>query len=363
MDFYEIDFLSVGSTTSGDAIALRYGLRNEDPKIIQVVDGGYLEDGAKLCSHIRKHYGANNGEVPTHIDHVVLTHPDGDHANGLRTILQEFTVGTLWMNRPWVYSEQLLEAFEYNYTLEGLRRRLRSNFPNVAALEDIADERGIEIRAAFSGAEIGAFTVLAPSFERFLQMVVTAERTPEGARQATILGEVFEVVRDIVGYLGAIWGSENLKGGDGATSRENEMSIVQIANICDRNILLTGDAGVEALSEAAIVAKALGVSLPDIKVFQVPHHGSRRNLNSDVLDLWLGERLDTSVENMRFSAPISAGSDDDDHPRKSILRAIHHRGGKPVVTKGKNLCCSHNSPDREGWSTAETIPYPDDQED
>ena len=112
--FFEIDFLEAGEKGSGDAIALRY--REEDePNYIHVVDGGYKDDGKKLIEHIEKYY-----DRPSKIDHVVLTHPDGDHAAGLEAVLEEFEVGTLWMNRPWEYVEDLLELFEYDYTTDGL---------------------------------------------------------------------------------------------------------------------------------------------------------------------------------------------------------------------------------------------------
>ena len=92
-DFIEIDFLEAGDKGSGDAIAIRH--RRNDIDWIYVVDGGYTDDGQKLVDHIRNYYGD-----PGYIDHVVLTHPDADHASGLATVLNELNVGRLWMNRP-----------------------------------------------------------------------------------------------------------------------------------------------------------------------------------------------------------------------------------------------------------------------
>ena len=87
--FVEIDFLEAGQKSSGDAITLRYRDDN-DVDHIHVVDGGYTDDGDRLVDHIRKHY-----DSATSIDHVVLTHPDGDHAAGLKKVLDEFDVGTV----------------------------------------------------------------------------------------------------------------------------------------------------------------------------------------------------------------------------------------------------------------------------
>jgi phosphoribosyl 1,2-cyclic phosphodiesterase len=93
-DYFEIDFLDVETKKSGDAIALRYSLGGQT--FVHVVDGGFLDTGVELANHIRRYFG--NGVV---IDNVVVTHPDGDHAAGLQTILEEFDVGALWMLRPW----------------------------------------------------------------------------------------------------------------------------------------------------------------------------------------------------------------------------------------------------------------------
>ena len=267
------------------------------------------------------------------------------------------------MNRPWVHVEELKPRFQYDYTTEGLIRRLKSNFPNVADLEKIAMDRQVTIRPVFQGDSIGAFVVLAPSRSRYLDCVVDSDKTPEPKREAQILDKVYERAVAFVRKIAALWGQENLKGDSDGTSPENEMSVVQFANICQQKILLTGDAGVEALSEAYEFAKVLHVALPGIDRFQVPHHGSRRNLSSEVLDKWLGPKLDrASGIAGRSVALISANRNDKDHPRKAVVRALIHRGAKPFQTLG-TLCSYYNSPKRDGWSAAERLAYPEDMEE
>lgn len=194
-NFYEIDFLEAGESKSGDAIALRYGVLDLD-ETVHVVDGGYAKDGELLRDHIKKYYGN-----PTYIDHVVLTHPDGDHAAGVHTILENFEIGCLWMNRPWEYVDELLPLFNYDYTRNGLIQRLRKDFPHTASLEELAEEKGIEIREVLRGDSIGEFTVLAPSHERYLQLIVDSEKTPEPEREATVAGKIYEAVVSAVEKL------------------------------------------------------------------------------------------------------------------------------------------------------------------
>src|SRR3546814_4468000 len=69
------------------------------------------------------------------------------------------------------------------------------------------------------------------------------------------------------------------------------MSVIQYACLEGSRILLTGDAGRDALNEAADFAPYIGLVLPGIERIQIPHHGSRRNVSTEVLDRWLGPRL------------------------------------------------------------------------
>lgn len=178
-DSIELDFLAVETSKSGDAIGVRYELNGRTR--IHVVDGGYLETGDRLVEHIAEHYGTSK------VDSVVLTHPDSDHANGLRKVLERCEVGELWMHRPWLYAEELLPRFETYNSADALRSRLRKLYPGPAALEDLALEKGIPIRDPFQGAYIGDFLVLAPTRARYLDLVVASERTPEAAKDSTLI--------------------------------------------------------------------------------------------------------------------------------------------------------------------------------
>ena len=142
-NFVEIDFLAVETAKSGDAIAVRYSV--DGVTKVHVVDGGVLEKGDKMVEHLKVHYQT------THVDHVVLTHTDQDHVNGLRKVLEQCTVGCLWMNRPWLYAEELIGRFETYNSVDALRRRLRSAYQAAASLEELAIEKkflsGLHCRA------------------------------------------------------------------------------------------------------------------------------------------------------------------------------------------------------------------------
>ena len=346
-DFIEIDFIEAGVSDSGDAISIRRRYNGGDS--IYVVDGGYEDDGQKLVNHIRTHYGQRY-----YINHLVLTHPHADHFGGLETVFREIRVDYLWMNRPWRHVDLLMPMFKYYQDRNRLIARLKRDYPKVAELEEIANERGIEIRDAFQGDTIGEFTVLSPHKTTYLHLVVGSDKTPVPLNKSTaLLGESVSP---------AAWGEENLKGDTEGTSEENESSIVQFASICGKKILLTGDAGVQALTKAHQAACQMGLPIYPLHWFQVPHHGSRRNLSSDVLDKWLGERLSGPVSDPAKQAVISANQNDEEHPKKAVVRAMIHRGRRVFQTNGTLHTYSSGAPDR-GWTTAIPLEYPQEQED
>lgn len=363
-DFYEIDFLAVETAKSGDAISLRYEVNGF--YYIHVVDGGFTETGDALAEHVIKYYGN-----PDFIDNVVLTHPDGDHACGLKRLIESntFGIGQLWMNRPWIYVDDLLPHFKGYTSRDALARKLREIYSHTADLEEAALQRGIPIRESFQGSVIGAFTVLAPSKSRYLELVLDSPRTPDRVQtKASTLSALLEnTLRSIgkvaVNLFRSAWGEETFS--SNGTSRENEMSVIQYAYLNERKILLTGDAGREALTEAADYAPWVGLSLPGIDKFQVPHHGSRRNVSTEVLDRLLGPRLAQRPPDDwgLFSSMISSAAADLHHPRKSVIRAMRHRGGRVIATEGTTRYWFDGIDLRPNWSYSTSIPYPEEQEE
>lgn len=355
-DFFEIDLLDVETAKSGDAITVRYSVNGQ--VYVHVVDGGYVDTGDKVIEHLEKHYGT------TSVDHVVLTHPDQDHANGLRAVLENCKVGRLWMNRPWLYAGELIHRFQTYNSVPALERRLREAYSASATLEEIAQRRNIPISAPFQGAAIGAFQVLAPTRNRYLDLIVDSEKTPEVATESYALdaiGELFgKAIRAAANLVKAAWGDEYFP--PSGTSAENEMSVIQYGLFNGKRVLLTGDAGRYALNEAADYAPMVGLTLPGIWTFQVPHHGGRHNVDTAVLDRWLGQRHEVRPESPKWLAICSSALADEDHPKKSVERAMVHRGGKFCATEGSGLRVSLNL-ERPGWVPRADRPYPETQEE
>ena len=283
--------------------------------------------------------------------------------------LEHFSVGALWMLLPWNYVDELISRFDRYTNPENLKKKLREAYPYLVELEKIANRKGIEIRAPLQGAQIGAFTVLAPSRARYLDLVVTSAKTPTAA-QDSLLSRAEKLFADAAraakSFIQGAWGEERFP--EEGTSNENEMSVVQFARLCKQGIVLAADVGRDGLTEAADYAPHVGLVLPGgVHRFQVPHHGGRHNVSTEILDRWFDARLPypPAPGEESFTAIISAARDDEDHPRKVVVRAFKHRGAKLVSTADGNSTkrTSYNAPERNGWGPAKLLDYPTDMEE
>lgn len=338
---FEIDYIPVGDgERSGDAIILRYGNLHgsRDEYKIVVIDGGTLETGKEIVQHIRQYFDTDI------VDYVFSTHLDMDHISGLRIVLKEMEVRYLLMHIPWEHAEETTDLYKETLSSAELESKLQKSLDQVRDLEEIAIEKGIPIYEPFAGMTIGnEIHILGPSKVYYQQLLCDFRDTPEAKSSIEqilkTLSKAKELVEDAL-HL-------DLLGDSGETSAENNSSTVILFTIDGHKLLLTGDAGIPALTAAADYAEQESISLIDLRFFHVPHHGSKHNLGSSILKRIRGE-----------TAYISAAEKSEKHPSKKITNALLKNGFEGVyVTQGKTLCHSHNAPDRLGWSAASQIPW------
>jgi len=345
---YEVDFLPVGNS-NGDAICIRYGT-DATGYTIHVVDGGYADTGQAVVDHIRQYYGA-----PGFVDHVVLSHADQDHASGLMTVMERCTVGALWMNRPWLYAAEIIDNFHANYTVQGLWKTIREAYPLLVELERIAISKGVPIYEVFAGTQIGAFTVLAPTRQRYLALIPELDRTPTSYADAKkTTGQILaEALRKAVKWVESWW-AENLDENPPPVSASNETSLVQLGMIDGRTILLTADVGPVGLTEAANVAAHYGVLSPP-NVVQIPHHGSRRNVTPTVLNRWLGPPVAEGTN--RGTAFCSVGLNKPEYPRHRVKNAFLRRGYGVIATRDTWKSSYYQLPPKPGSVPVASEPF------
>lgn len=359
----EIEFLPVGNASKpGDAIIVRYG--SPEANELMVIDGGNLETGEMLVNHLRKYFGQY-----VSLAHVLLTHSDGDHASGLRTLLSEIPVSNLWLHLPWTHAGASKPYFaNKTWTEIGLAAAIKKEYDIISDILSIATNKGIPIREPFVGQKIGPFYVLSPYQEMYELLLPQFDRTPEpdqaaieaknwwiGAKHASIFSSLLEkAVAKVQTWVSESWDHELLKDG-GITSASNESSVVLYAN-CDegQRILLNGDAGVCALTVAAYFAEQNNFPLQQFTFVQVPHHGSRRNVGPTILNRLIGP-VQPQGNSPRFTAFISSPAKDDIHPRKMVVNAFLRRGGRVIATQGQPKIHYGGFPQRAGYVAVESM--------
>ncbi|MDN3029432.1 hypothetical protein [Streptomyces sp. S.PB5] len=352
---YEIDFLPVGEESKGgDAIAIRFGnLRGvRAEQTVMVIDGGYTDCGDALVEHIKKYYATDR------IDIVVSTHTDQDHICGLKTVLETMHVSQLLMHLPWEHSAEMERARTSESWREKLNDPARRMLEAAMELEAIARERGVGVVEPFAGvgSKDGIFSVLGPSetyYEQLLTELVaqTAKSVAQLAYESA-MRKLLEAGKKLVPET---WLHETLRD-DGTTTPTNNASVVSLLEADGRKMLLTGDAGIPALTRVLDGLEENGFSPGDLPFVQVPHHGSRNNVGPTMLDRLLGPPAE---DIRRGIACVSAPKKNPDnrHPAKKVTNAFLRRGYPVYATQSASLQYSHDAPARSGNRPAQSLPF------
>jgi beta-lactamase superfamily II metal-dependent hydrolase len=338
----QIDFLAVNSgEKSGDAIALRYGdFANKQNQMIVVIDGGTLQSGKDLVDTIKNEYGT------TYVDLVICTHPDADHASGLREVLNNCSVGELWIHKPWEHSEHICHLFhDGRITDNSLSERLQDAYNYAYELVQIAERKGISVREPFAGREFdnGIIQVLGPDVEYYRDLLPTFTKSPQ-LKENALLKAFNALTEKAATWLEETFDIETLDD-SGVTSSENLSSAVVLLTLNGEKFLLTGDAGIESLNRVIQYAGDNNIDISNIRFMQAPHHGSQRNISPYICD---NIKCDTVY--------ISASKESIKHPSKKVINAFTRRGASVFSTEGQGIMHQVNAP-RTNWRALAPHPF------
>jgi beta-lactamase superfamily II metal-dependent hydrolase len=354
---YEVDFLPVGQSKSGDAIALRFGnltgARSEQRVV--VIDGGYTETGKTLVEHIKTYYQTDR------VDLVISSHPDFDHSAGLEVVLEQCEVGTLWMHQPWQHTTDIAKAFkDGRITDNSFGESLRKSLENACRLERLATRQGIPIIEPFTGLadESGRVFVVGPTQSYYESLLPGFRCAPEikSSFGSGMFGQAVRAVQEVVKSIAEAWNIETLDD-TGETSAENNSSTIVMVALDEECLLFTADAGMPALSAAADALDAIGFDYNRIKLSQVPHHGSRRNVGPTILNRLFGPPLESASE-LRSAFVSVAAEGAPKHPSKKVMNAYKRRGVTVHATAGLSKCHRNSlAPLRPNWFASTPVEF------
>lgn len=342
---FEIDYIPVGEgDKGGDCIAMRFW----DPLIglpsqkVVVIDGGYKDTAELLINLVRNVYGTGK------IDLIVSTHPDMDHVSGLLPVIEEMEVSDLIIHKPWEHAQDIKREFlNGKLTVSGIRKDLEESLSYASDLENLAIKKGITISEPFAGMTgfDGKMHVLGPSKEYYQELLPQFRGTPEPKKSIGLLGMIGKAGQEVKKFIQDQIHINHLDDED-STSPENNSSTIILFEIDGHKILFTGDAGKRAIEKAIVYAHSQGIILNDLRVFDVPHHGSKRNLGKAMME-------HIQAEYAYISAPINS----EKHPAGMVTNHLFKKGTRTFATQGRHVYHFHGVDLRPGWSYITPIPF------
>lgn len=347
---YEIDFVGNNSSGNADAIAIRWKDKDGNYRVC-VYDCGTEDQADQIIDLLNNYYFNESDDDEKIIDAIIISHPDGDHINGITKLMDAFPVRAMYFNVPWDYADELVRRSKNYHSADYLTSKLKKNYEPLSDIEDLAGENNIPIYRTFQGTIIcGELLVLAPTEEDYIDHLMNSDKTPV---QAVL--ESFSKKTQIVTDS---WDADNLLE-DPTTSEENETSVVisGLYHTEESKFLLLGDAGVVDIASALDYADDEELEVIEkTKFYQVPHHGGRHNLDTETMNRLVGNIKGESQDSKKV-AYISVGKGSN-HPRQCVVNAFKRRGVKVYKTEGNIIHKKFGDmPNRPGWTKLTELPF------
>lgn len=278
---YEIDMLNVGAA---DACLIHF-FDETGKGYVVLIDAGNYTDGKTVSNFVQTRYGTKT------IDLAICSHCDKDHFGGLIYLLEDMAarpfssveIKKLWVNDPGKHVS--VDDVKYYRNQQNAEKEARSVYtlPNGKNLFEVLGNVNIAVSEAFSDTKFTDFDdhieVLGPTsfyykskallFRNGLEPVVKVYSDIDRAEESCVNGEVK---------------SKALDDASDDSSAHNQTSILVLFTPDDGNkFYFPGDAGRESFNNMFDVDKD---KIKDITWLKVPHHGSRGNINCDMIN-WM----------------------------------------------------------------------------
>ena len=321
----EIDMLKV---SQGDALVVRYVNPRTGAEWVGVIDGGRTnEDGDLVAQHVATYTTTQK------INDLICTHPDADHIGGLTRVVQRLAVDRAWIHDPGKHIDfnDLTYRLKQRSYLSAAKKIYRS-MEQCSDFLKLLDMQGIARAEPFAGAVAGGLEIVGPRegyYEELLQnfddlegIFVEDERQEAVTEEQRVKSAPDEVIDE-----------------DNTTSAENNSSVICRLTYDGDIYLFTGDAGVPALENAI-----LDYDISNIQWLDAPHHGSKHNVCSSILD------------SLQPGATYFSAQGTRKHPSRAVINALKRRGCRCYSThKNGSLRHRRDAPQRQGWTTAEPL--------
>lgn len=316
---YEIRFLNV---EDADCIVIMFQENKEVGQKIALVDAGNVSDSTKIKKFLKQEFNT------TVIDLAICSHPDSDHKGGFFDLLedQSITVREFWWKNPYNYLSdddfaRMKKSSSKKRACESVYDHPKDSTKNLfrlARAKENPDGTTCKCYSVRCGCQHAAIplTVIGPTEDYFVEAskgIVQEFAFLNAEPDTTKYDEEDEVSEE---YAKSIIDVEPEK------SYTNMGSLVLLFQPrTNMRFLLTGDAS------SASLRNIFDSRNGDIEgcVLKVPHHGSRHNLNSSIID------------DLKPIASIISAAGTRKHPNVAIVRYLSKYGNVYSTHKSGDL--------------------------
>ena len=298
---YEFEMLSVNCA---DATILRF-LTDDNFEYVVLIDSGNKNDSKKILQHINQH------TTQKYIDLAICSHPDSDHIGGFFDIVGNMEIKEFWIHDPAKHVD--MDDVKRTISKGNLKKSLKFITESLDSSENLLqliDKNGIPRAEPFAGKthHILPIKIVGPSMDYYEELLMKFRDINHLFDQEIFLEKAHAV--DIITETL----SDTLDAQDDQ-SYENASSAITLMTIDSNKYLFTADASPEAQRRACKY-----VNLSKLNFLDVPHHGSKYNLTSDLITHYSPKVAYISANGSRK------------YPSRAVVNALKKVGAKVYCT-------------------------------
>lgn len=310
---YTVHFLSVDDA---DAIFLTYQANAEAHRYVILVDAGNVSNYSTIKSYLTENIKTNT------IDLAVCTHPDKDHKGGFFDLIQdeEIIIKKFWIKNPMdtISVTDFARMRREESREEACLRVFNHPVDNTLNLIRLAQEKHILQANVKQGTRFGdvPLWVIGPSDELYREAAIGMVSDFAELVDAPNLQKYNDL--EEIDEKSAVSIINEKK----EESYTNMSSLVLFFKPSDKfSIILAGDASCASLLE---IEEKYGKTING-SILKVPHHGSKRNMNTDLIDA------------LRPRASIISAAGNEKHPNSNLVYYLSKYGNVYSTHKSRNL--------------------------
>ena len=311
MPNYEVHYLDV---SDADSIIIRYD--DGRKQYIVLIDAGNVEDSAKIKNYIWNHWNTYT------IDLAICTHPDSDHKGGFFGLLNDrnITINEFWLNTPddVITEEEYYQRYSRRDWLSHCRECYAhptdTQSPNLVSL---AQNKCQNVQSAYKGKSHPQIplSVVGPTKKFYYPHAIEILKNNKKKKD-----EDNSLYED-VGSFSSFQAKSSIDNEPDDCSPTNAGSIILLFKpVDDCKFLLLGDANRAAIMDAI----SNNANLAGCKI-KVPHHGSKHNLTSGLID------------KLAPSCAIISAKGSQKHPSRGVVHCLSNHCNVYSTHKSKGL--------------------------